>query len=74
MIKKLRKAIMRRSGLKNIPNKSRTPKTCDSYKKQFLCKFLRKTKKQYFENNSVKDINENKKFWKTIKLFFSNKD
>ena len=36
MIKKLRKAIMRRSGLKNIPNKSRT----------FLCKFLRKTKKK----------------------------
>ena len=33
MIKKLHKAIMRRSGLKNIPNKSRTPKTCDSYKK-----------------------------------------
>ena len=65
MIKKLRKAIMRRSGLKNIPNKSRT----------FLCKFLRKTKKkEYFENNTVKDINDNKKFWKTIKLFFSNKD
>ena len=69
---------MRRYGLKNILNKSRTPKTCDDYKikstAQFLCKFLRKTKKEYFENNSVKDINDNKKFWKTIKLFFSNKD
>ena len=34
---------------------------------------LRKTKKEYFEDINAKDINDNKKFWKTIKPFFSNK-
>ena len=75
MTKQLRKAIMHRSRLKNVFNKSRTPKTWDSYKKQrnFCVNLSRKTKKEYFENISVKDINDNKKFWKTIKPFFSNK-
>ena len=75
MTKQLRKAIMHRSRLKNVFNKNRTPKTWDSYKKQrnFCVNLLRKTKKEYFENINVKDINDNKKFWKTIKSFFSNK-
>ena len=75
MTKQLRKAIMHRSRLKNVFNKNRTPKTWDSYKKQrnFCVNLLRKTKKEYFENINVKDINDNKKFWKTIKPFFSNK-
>ena len=58
MTKQLRKAIMHRSRLKNVFNKNRTPKTWDSYKKQrnFCVNLLRKTKKEYFENISVKDI------------------
>ena len=68
MIKQLRKAIMHRSRLKNVFKKSRTPKTWDSYKNQrnFCVNLLRKTKKEYFENINVKDINDNKKPWKTI--------
>ena len=75
MTKQLRKAIMHHSRLKNIFNKSRTPKTWDSYKKQrnFCVNLLRKTKKEYFENINIKDINDNKKFWKTVKPLFSNK-
>ena len=75
MTKQLRKAIMDRSRLKNVFNKGRTPKTWDSYKKQhkFCVNLLRKTKKEYFENINVKDTNNNKKFWKKIKPFFSNK-
>ena len=75
MTKQLRKAIMHRSRLKNVFNKNRTTKTYDSNKKQhnFSVNLLRKTKKEYFENINVKDINDNKKFWKTIKPFFSNK-
>ena len=71
----MRKAIMHRSRLKNVFNKSRTLKTWDNYKKtaQFLCESFKKNKKRYFENINVKDINDNKKFWKTIKPFFSNK-
>ena len=40
---------------------------------QFLCKPFKENKKEYFENINVKDINDNKKFWKTIKPFFNNK-
>ena len=29
--------------------------------------------KNYFENVNVEDINDNKKFWKMVKPFFSNK-
>ena len=63
MTKQPRKAIMHRSGLKNIFNKNRTPKTRASYKKQlnFCVNLLRKTKKEYFENINVKGINDNKK-------------
>ena len=35
--------------------------------------FTEKQKKEYFESINVKDLNDNKKFWKTIKPFFSNK-
>ena len=75
MTKQLRKDIMHCSRLKNVFNKSRTPKTWDSYKKQrnFCVNLLRKTKKGYFENINVKDINDNKKFWKKINPFFSSK-
>ena len=75
MTKQLRKGIMHRSRLKNVFNKNRTPKNWDSYKKQrnFCVNLLRKTKKEYLENINVKDINDNKKFWKTIKPFVSNK-
>ena len=75
MAKQLRKAIMLRYRLKDVFNKNRTPKTWDSCKKtaQFLCKPFKKNKKEHFENINVKDINDNKKFWKTIKPFFSNK-
>ena len=42
-------------------------------KEQFLCKSFKENKAEYFENINVKYINDNKKFWKTIKPFFSNK-
>ena len=35
--------------------------------------FKEKQKKEYFESINIKDLNDNKKFWKTIKPFFSNK-
>ena len=74
MTKQLRKAVMQRSILKNVFNKNHTPKTLDNYNKQpnFCINLLRKTKKEYFENINIKDINDNKKFWKTIKPFINN--
>ena len=75
MTKALRKAIMTCSRLKNINNKKRSYSNCDKYKKQrnFCVKLLRKTKQDYFNNIDIKSVSDNKKFWKTIKPYFSNK-
>ena len=75
MSKALRKAIMHRSKLKNFYNNYRTEDSWANYKKQrnFCVNLLRKTKTEYFQKRNVKDLLENKKIWKTIKPFFSNK-
>ena len=74
MTKQLRKAFMRRSRLNNIYNKTRSPENWDNYKKQrnFCVDLLRKTKRSSFEKINIIDISDNKKFWNTIKPFFSN--
>lgn len=33
---------------------------------------IRKAKFKYFNNIKVNDVNDSKRFWKTMKLFFSN--
>ena len=35
---------------------------------------MRKTKKAYFEKLSIKEISDNKTFWKTIRPYFSDKN
>ena len=35
--------------------------------------FIKKSKKQYFNNIDVKNVADNKKFWKTMRTQFSNK-
>ena len=75
MTKSLRKAIMLRSRLKNNLNKQRSDENWNNYKKQrnFCVKLLCQTKEKIFSDINVKSISDNKKFWKTIKPFFSNK-
>ena len=75
MTKSLRKAIVLRSRLKNNFNKKRSYENWDNFKKQrnFCVKLLRQTKVKYFSDINVKSICDNKKFWTTIKPFFSNK-
>ena len=75
MTKSLRKAIMLRSRLKNNFNKIGSDENWDNYKKQrnFCVKLLRHTKEKYFSDINIKSISDNKKFWKTIKPFFSSK-
>ena len=71
----VRKAITVRSKLKNKYNKNRTEENWDSCKKQrnSCVNLLRKTKKDYFNDLNIKNITDNKAFWKTIKPYFSNK-
>ena len=75
MTKSLKKAIRLRSRLKNNLNKQRPDENWDNYKKQrnFCVKVLHQTKEKYFSDINVKSISDNKRFWKTIKPFFSNK-
>ena len=75
MTKSLGKAIMLRSRLKNNFNEQRSDENWDNYKKQrnFCVKLFRQTKEKYFSDINVKSISGNKKFWKTIKPFFSNR-
>ena len=74
MNKNLRKAIMRRSKLRNLYLKNRTNTNKINYNRQrnFCVQLLRQTKKDYFENINDQRIIDNKKFWKTVKPLFSN--
>ena len=75
MTKNLRKAIMRRSALQNKYFKSGLIDDCNAYKRQknYCSRLYKKERKKYFKNLNLKDITDNKKFWKTIKPLLSNK-
>ena len=75
MTKELRKAIMKRSQLKNRYNKNHNYENWYLYKKQrnFCVSLLTKTKRNYFKNVKIRDVTDNKEFWKTIRPYFSDK-
>ena len=72
--KALRKAIMKRSRLKNIYNRTRKPDDFSRYKRQrnYVTGLNKKEKRQFFKNldNSA---DSSKEFWKFVNPFFSNK-
>ena len=72
MKKALRKDIMTCSNSKTYATKVNS---WDKYKKHinFCVKLLRKTKQKYFSNIDIKRVSDTKKFWKTIKPYFSKK-
>ena len=72
MTKELSKAIMLRTKLRNQFLKTRTSEAKLKYNKERnLCvSLLRKTKRNYYENLN---LNDNKKFWTTVKPLFCNK-
>ena len=75
MNKMLSKEFMHRSKLKNKYNKNPTEENKVSYKRQrnFCVSLLKKEKKKYYNNLDIKIFQDNKKFWKTIKPLFSDK-
>ena len=66
---------MKRSRLKNTFLKSKTEIDRLEYNRQRnLCvSLIRKEKKFFFQEIDLSDISENKKFWKTVKPFFTDK-
>ena len=73
--KLLSRAHMKRTRLKNCSFKKNSEQNRLSYVKQrnYCVSLLRKTKKDYYTNLNVKDIVDNKQFWRTVKPLFSDK-
>ena len=63
------------SKLKSIFNKNKTHFNWPKYKHQrnFCLNLFKKTKKQYFVKLNLKDVADNKLFWKNVKPYFSDK-
>ena len=75
MTKNLRKAIMKRSQLENKYISNSTTENMNKYKnhKNFCSKLYKKERKKFFSQLDIKNITNNKLFWKTMKPFLSEK-
>ena len=75
MNKTLSKAFMHRSKLKNLFNKNPTEMNKTNYKGQrnFCVNLLKREKRNYYNNLDIKVLDDNKKFWQSIKPLLSNK-
>ena len=75
MTKERQKKIMLCSKLKNKFNKERNHINWCNYKRQRnrCLSILHKTKKEYFNSLNIKQVSDNKLFWKSVKPFFSDK-
>jgi len=73
--KDLRKAIMDRSRLRNIYQRSQRYSDRCAYRKQrnFVCSMNRKIKKIYFDTVASNSDNSSHNFWEICKPFFSDK-
>ena len=74
MNKKLSKAVMNRSRLRNkfLANPTDENRSCYTKYCNYCTGLFRKEKKLYYDNN-VNSITDNKKFWKTVTPLFSEK-
>ena len=74
--KKLSKEIMARSHLRNKFLKTKTDANRKAYNKQinYCVSLFRREKKCFFNNLDTKKIAGNKRFWQTVKPFFSDKN
>ena len=75
MNKDLRRQIMIRSKLKNIYNREKSNASFMAYKHQRnrCTNILRNSKRAFYSNLNPSLISDNKKFWKVVKPFFSDK-
>ena len=66
---------MKRSQLESKYHKNKTSENLKIYKKHknFCSKLYKKERKKYYANLNVKNVTDNKLFWKTVKPFLSDK-
>ena len=72
----LRKSIATRSRSGNRYYRNKTDETRNAYKKQkhYCSNLYKKERKIYYANLDVRKITDNKRFWKTKKPLFSDKN
>lgn len=75
MSRTLRKAMMRRSQLESKYYKTKAESDKANYKrhKNYVSKLYKKERANFFKKLDLKSFLDNKKFWKNVKPFFSNK-
>ena len=75
MTKALRKAIMRRSQLETKFHKTRKKADQIACRKQknFVSRLYKKERKKFYNDLNLKDLADNKKFWKLMQPLFSEK-
>ena len=75
MTKSLRKAIMKRSQLESKYLRNSTVENMKIYKKQknFCSRLYKKERNKFYSELDIKNITDNKLFWKTMKPFLSDK-
>ena len=75
MTNPLRKAIMTRSRLENKYLKTKLFSGKDMFKKQrnYCNRLYKRERKRFYKNIDLKNITDNKKFWGTMKPFFTDK-
>ena len=73
--KKISKEIMIRTRLRNKFFKTKKETDREKYNKQrnYCVSLIRKEKNNYFSNINIRDITDNKRFWKTVKPLFTDK-
>ena len=71
--KDLQKAIMVRSRLRNNLLKEKSMESKMTYSATLALKWLKKANKEHYQNISLSEITDNKKFWKTVILHFGKK-
>ena len=75
MTKALRKAIATRSRLENRFHRLKTSDSMKAFRKQrnYCSRLYKKERKRFYVNLDSKCITDNKKFWQTMKPFFTDK-
>ena len=76
MNRTLNHAVMLRTRLRKkfLKNKTEASKKAYNRHRNYCISLFRKEKRKYYEELNTKCITENKKFWKTVKPFFSDKN
>ena len=71
--KEMRKAMMLRTQLRNKMHLSPEYKAAYKRQKNYCNRLYKRERAKYYENLNLKNITDNRKFWKTVKPFFGDK-